>query len=254
MEQVPLTAQKRTVLGRKVKQLRREGLIPAHVFGHKVKTTHVQVKATEFGKVFEKVGETGIIDLDVDKEKKPVLVKNVQIHPVSDIPLHIDFYQVNLSEKVKVNVPLEITGEAPAVHKKIGVLLTPLAELEIEALPTDLPENIQVDVSKFENVGDEIKVKDLKIDRAKIEIHADEELVVAQIGELVTKEMEAVEAEVEAEQAEAAAEKATEVGAAAEGAPATEGEAPAEGEEKPAEDAVKPEAKTDDSKDKQKSE
>ena len=250
MEQVPLTAQKRTVLGRKVKQLRREGLIPAHVFGHKVKTTHVQVKATEFGKVFEKVGETGIIDLDVDKEKKPVLVKNVQIHPVSDIPLRIDFYQVNLSEKVKVNVPLEITGEAPAVHKKIGVLLTPLAELEIEALPTDLPENIQVDVSKFENVGDEIKVKDLKIDRAKIEIHADEELVVAQVGELVTKEMEAVQAEVEAEQAEAAAEKATEEGAAAEGAPAAEGETAAE----VAEDVVNPEAKADDSKDKQKSE
>ena len=140
MEQVPLNAQKRTVLGRKVKQLRRDGFIPAHVFGHKVKTTHVQVKATEFDKVFEKVGETGIIDFAVDNsprsaggagEKKPVLVKNVQIHPVSDIPLHIDFYQVNLSEKVKVNVPLEIIGEAPAVHKKIGVLLNPIAELEI---------------------------------------------------------------------------------------------------------------------------
>src|SRR3990167_6943880 len=177
MEQVPLTAQKRTILGRKVKQLRRDGFIPAHVFGHKVKTTHVQVKATEFGKVFEKVGETGIIDLSVNGEKKPVLVKNVQLHPVFDIPLHIDFYQVNLSEKVKVDVPLEIVGEAPAVHKKIGVLLTPIAELEIEALPADLPENIEVDVSNFGNVGDETKVKDLKIDRAKIEIHADEELV-----------------------------------------------------------------------------
>src|SRR3990167_3716991 len=240
MEQTPLKAQPRKILGRKVKTLRREGLIPAHVFGRKVKTTHIQLKATEFGKVFEKVGETGIIDLTVDNEKKPVLVKNVQMHPVNDIPLHIDFYQVNLSEKVKVNVPLEIIGEAPAVHKKIGVLLTPISELEIEALPADLPENIQVDVSNFGNVGDETKVKDLKIDRAKVEIHADEELVVAQIGELVTKEMEAVEAEVEAEQAEAAAEKATEVGAApaAEGAEAVaaEGEAPAEAAEKGAEE------------------
>ena len=211
MEQVPLTAQKRTVLGRRVKALRREGVIPAHVFGHKVKTIHVQIKASEFDKVFEKAGETGIIDLAVDGEKRPVLVKNVQTHPVSDIPLHIDFYQVNLAEKVKVDVPLEIIGEAPAVHKKIGLLLTPVTELEVEALPADLPEKIEVDVSNFENVGDEIKVKDLKVDRNKIEIHSDEELVVAQIGELVTKEMEAIEAEVEAEQAEAAEAATTEV-------------------------------------------
>src|SRR3989344_3130756 len=233
MEQVPLTAQKRTVLGRKVKQLRREGLIPAHVFGHKVKTTHVQVKATEFGKVFEKVGETGIIDLDVDKEKKPVLVKNIQIHPVTDEPLHIDFYQVNLSEKVKVNVPLEITGESPAVEKKIGLLLTPISELEIEALPTDLPENIEVDISNLNEIDDEIKVKDLKVDRSKIEVLTDEELVVVQIGELVTKEMEAVEAEMEAEAAEAQAEAAPAEGEeAAEGEAAAEGEVPATGGEK----------------------
>src|SRR3989344_5191172 len=214
MQTVALKAEKRTVLGRKVKGLRKQGIIPAHVFGHKVKTEHVQVHASEFLKVFEKTGETGIIDLAVDSQKKPVLVKNVQVHPVTDTPLHIDFYQVNLSEKVKVNVPIEIVGESPAVHKKIGVLLTPVAEVEVEALPADLPENIEVDVAKLENVGEEIKVKDLKVNRAKVTINADEEIVVAQIGELVTKEMEAVEAEVEAEQAEAAAEKAEEVGAA----------------------------------------
>ena len=213
MEQVPLKAQKRTVLGRKVKVLRREGVIPAHVFGHKVKTVHIQVKASEFEKVFEKAGETGIIDLAVDNEKRPVLVKNVQTHPFFDTPLHIDFYQVNLLEKVKVDVPLEIIGEAPAVHKKTGLLLTPVTEVEVEALPADLPEKIEVDVSNFENVGDEIKVKDLKVDRNKIEIHMDEELVVAQIGELVTREMEEVEAEIEAEQAEAAEEKVGEEGA-----------------------------------------
>lgn len=211
MEQVPLTAQKRTVLGRKVKSLRREGIIPAHVFGHKVKTIHVQVKAGEFNKVFEKVGETGIINLAVDDQTRPVLVRNIQTHPVSDIPLHIDFYQVNLQEKVKVDVPLEIIGQSPAVEKKIGLLLTPVTELDIEALPSDLPEKIEVDVSKLENVGDEIKVGDLKVDKQKIEVYADPHLVVAQIGELVTREMEAVEAEIEAEQAEAAAEAKEEV-------------------------------------------
>ncbi|KKR50948.1 MAG: 50S ribosomal protein L25 [Candidatus Curtissbacteria bacterium GW2011_GWA1_40_16] len=239
MEQIPLIAQKRTVLGRKVKQLRKDGIIPAHVFGHKVKTVHVQVKAGEFHKVFEKAGETGIISLAVDSQKLPVLVRNLQIHPVTDEPLHVDFYQVNLTEKVKVNVPLEVVGEAPAVEKKVGLLLTPVSEVEVEALPSDLPENIEVDISKLENIGDEIRIKDLKIDRSKIEIQTDEELVVASIGELVTKEMEAVEAEMEAEAAEAAAEVAP-----AEGEEKPEGEAAEEGaepkaEEKPSEESPK---------------
>jgi len=209
-------------LGRKVKSIRAEGFVPAHVFGHKVKTEHIQVKATEFAKVFEKVGETGIIALTIGDQKKPVLVKDTQVHPATDSLLHIDFYQVNLSEKVKVNVPVEIIGESPAVEKKIGLLLTPITEIEVEALPADLPESIAIDISNLGEIGDEIKVKDLKVDRSKIEILADEELVVAQIGELVTKEMEAIEAEVEAEQAEAQAEAAAEEGV----------EAPAEGEEK----------------------
>lgn len=231
MEQIPLSAQKRTILGRKVKKLRAEGFIPAHIFGHKIKTAHVQVKLADFSKVYEQAGETGIVDLAVDGSKKPVLIRNVQIHPVTDQPLHIDFYQVNLTEKVKVYVPIEVTGEAPAVEKKIGLLLTPVSEIEVEALPADIPEKIEVDIIKLENVGDEKKVKDLAVDRSKIEILADPELVVVQIGELVTKEMEAVEAEIEAEKAEVVAEAAAE--AVAEAAPAEKAEAaPEEGEEK----------------------
>ena len=120
MEQIPLTAQKRTILGRKVKTLRREGLIPAHVFGHKIKTIHVQVKQTDFAKVFEKAGETGIVDLAIDSQKKPVLIRNVQVHPVTDTPLHIDFYQVNLTEKVKVNVPIELILESHTFYKNLA--------------------------------------------------------------------------------------------------------------------------------------
>lgn len=244
MEQTPLAAQKRTILGRKVKTIRKQGILPAHVFGHKIPTIHVQVKTAEFLKVFEKTGETGIIDLGVDSQKHPVLVRNVQIHPVTDEPLHVDFYQVNLTEKVTVNVPLEITGEAPAEQKKIGLLLTPVSELEIEALPTDIPENIPIDVSKLENIGDEIRVKDLAIDKAKIELKTDPELVIASIGELVTKEMEAVEAEIEAEQAEAVTAEAPTAEAPAEGeteaaAPAEGGEAQSETEEIKATEGVK---------------
>ncbi len=234
MEQVPLEAAKRDVLGRKVKTLRKQGLIPAHVFGHKIETEHIQIKAANFAEVFEKVGETGIIELNIAGSKKPVMVKGTQIHPVTDQLLHVDFYQVNLSEKVEVNVPLEISGEAPAVEKKLGLLLTPITEIEVEALPTDIPESIEVDITNLTVVGDEIKVKDLKVDRAKVEVKTDEELVVAQIGELVTKEMEAVAAEAEAEAAAAAEAPPAEGEETPEGETAAEGEAPVS-EEKPEE-------------------
>ncbi len=239
MEQTPLIAQNRTVLGKKVKNLRKEGLIPAHVFGNKIETSHVQVKASDFAKVFEKVGETGIIALTIDGKQKPVMVRDTQVNPISDELYHIDFYQVNLSEKVTVNVPLEIIGESPAVEKKIGLLLTPIPEVEVEALPGDLPENIEIDITNLLNIDDEIKVKDLKVDRSKIEILTDEDLVVAQIGELVTKEMEELEAEVEAEAAETVA---------AEGAAAAEGEEGAEGTEVTAGEAQAEESTDQDSK------
>ncbi|HSX18619.1 MAG TPA: 50S ribosomal protein L25 [Candidatus Saccharimonadales bacterium] len=250
MEQTPLVAQKRTVLGKKVKNLRKQGVIPAHVFGHKIPTIHIQVNGKDFAKVFEKTGETGIISLEIEGDKRPVLVKNIQVHHITDDPLHIDFYQVNLSEKVKVNIPLEITGEAPAESKKVGVLLTPVSELEIEALPTDIPENIEVDVSKLENIGDEIRVKDLPIDKSKVEVKTDEELVVASIGELISKEQQELEAQMEAEKAEA---EATTEGAEGEqkkeGEEGAEGEAAPEGEESKEEKGNDKEEKKENKKD-----
>lgn len=224
MEQIPLAGEKREILGRKVKTLRKKGLIPAHIFGHKTETIHIQVVGHDFHKVFEKAGETGVIDLKVDGVSHPVLIRDIQLDPLSGDFLHIDFYQVNLSEKVKVNVPLEIIGEAPAVEKKIGLMLTPVTEVEVEALPTDIPESIQVDISALANIGDVIKIGDLKVDQNKVAIQADPELVIVQIGELVTKEMEAVEAEAEA--AAAAAEETE----GAEGEEKGEGEEGAEGE------------------------
>jgi large subunit ribosomal protein L25 len=228
MKVIDLKAEKRTVLGKKVKTLRKEGLIPAHIFGKGLKTLHVSVRDRDFLKVFDETGETGIVNIKVDSGEHPVLIRNVQEHPVTGKPLHIDFYQVNLKEKVAVNVPLEFEGEPAAVERKEGLLLMPISEIEIEALPADLPETIKVDVSKLEKIDDTIHVKDLKIDKSKIEILTDLEAIVATIGALVTKEMEEVEKEIETEQAEAAAE--------AEAVPEEGAEEKAEeGEEKPAE-------------------
>ena len=134
----------------------------------------------------------------------PVLVKGLHLDPVTLKILHVDFYKVNLSEKVKVQVPVEIVGESEAVETKVGLLLTPVSEVEVEALPADLPEKIEVNIENLKEVGDTITIGDIKLSD-KIEILSDAELVVASIGEFVTKEMEAAEAEAEAE-AEAANE------------------------------------------------
>ncbi len=239
MQTFDLKAQKRTVSGKKVKNIRKDGLVPGHIFGHNIESSNVQSNSREFVKVWHEAGETGIVNLDVEGKVEPVMIRSVAQHHITGAPLHVDFYKVNMSEKVTVNVPLEIVGEAPAVEQKVGLLLTPVTEIEVEALPTDLPESIQVDVAILANVGDAIKVSDLKIDTSKIEVKSDTELVVANIGELVTKEMEEAEAELEAA-TEAAAE--TQEGEEAVEGAAEEGSTDKAGSEAPAEDGDATEA------------
>lgn len=232
MQTFDLKAEKREILGRRVKKLRSEGKVPGHIFGHDFASINVSADVKEFTKVWHEAGETGIVNLKVGVETYPAMIRSVARHSVTSEPLHVDFYKVNLSEKVTVNIPLEVTGESPAVEQKMGLLLTPVTEIEVEALPTDLPESVKVDVSGLASVGDSIKISNLGIDASKVEVKTDPELVVVSIGELVTKEMEEVEAEVAAA-AEAAAE-AEAVEAPVEEGEAAPGEA-AEGEEQAAE-------------------
>jgi large subunit ribosomal protein L25 len=255
MEKHKLQAEKRKVLGRKVKKIRKEGVLPANIYGKGVKSLSIQLPVKNFLKVYEEAGETGIIELSVDEEKYPVLVHNLQLHPVTSQPLHVDFHRVSLTEKVKATVPLVTIGEAPAVAQKLGLLLTPISEIEVEALPGDLPEKIELDISLLKEVGQELKVSDLKVNE-KVIILADPNLVVVKIGELVTEEakkiLEEEKAAAEAASAEAAAEKgeappaegappAGEAAGVPEAAPPEE-KAPVSGaaEQKPAQAPVKP--------------
>jgi len=199
-----LTATKRTILGRKVKSLRKSGSIPANVYGKKVKSLAVAVSEKEFGAVFAKAGETGLVEIKVDNEARPVLIHNIQYHPVTQKPIHIDFYQVDLKEKVATKVPLHIVGEAPAVKDKLGVLLNILSEVEVEALPADLPEKIEVAVGNLAAVGQFVKVNGLKAPD-KVKIITSGELEVVKIAPLVSKEAEALAKEQEAAAAAAAA-------------------------------------------------
>lgn len=243
MKRHKLVAEKRKILGKKIKKLRREGILPANVYGKEIKSQAVQLPYKDFEKVFKETGETGLIDLELDGKTIPVLIHNLQIEPLSRTPLHADFFQVNLKEKVKTMVPLVIVGEPKAVSEKIGLLLQPLAEVEIEALPEELPENIEVNVAPLSAIDEQIIVSDLK-KPAGVEILTDPDQVVVKIAELVTKE-----AQEEAAAEAAAAEEAKEEAAEEAGEP-TEGEAKPEGEEvkekQPAEE--KPEDKKEEIK------
>lgn len=230
MKHPKLKAEERIVLGKKVKKLRREGFLPANVYGKEMKSTAVQVLLTDFQTMYKEVGETGLIDLEVNGTAKPVLVKNLQMDYQAMLPLHADFYQVDLKAKVKTMVPLVIIGEAKAVTDKVGLLLNPVTEVEVEALPEDLPENITVDVSHLAQIDEQITVADLKIPTG-VTVLSDPAQVIAKIDELVTKE---AQEEAAAEAAAAEAAKAEET---------AEGETPTEGTEAKEEVPVQEEKK-----------
>ena len=139
----------RKLTGRKVKQLRREGTLPANIYGKGIKSVSIQLPIKDFNAIFATAGETNIVNLTVEKETKvrSVLINNLHIHPVTDEVIHVDFRQVDLTKVVMVNIPVEITGEAPAITQG-GVLIQLINEVEVEALPSDLPENFVLDVSK----------------------------------------------------------------------------------------------------------
>lgn len=228
MKRFALTAEPRKITGKQVKKLRREGILPANVYGKDIKSQSLQLPLSEFQKVFGEAGETGVVDLSVGKDTIPVLIHNLHTD-YRDTPLHADFFKVNLKEKVKTMVPVEVVGEPKAVTEKIGLLMEITSEVEVEALPTELPEKIEVNVENLANIDDQITVEQL-IKPEGVEILTDSNLVVVKIGELISKEAQEQAAE-EAAAAEAASAEAAPEGT--EGAPAEGGEAAKEAGEQP---------------------
>ncbi len=166
MEKITLKAKARKAIGRKVKLLRKEGILPANIYGKKIKSESIQIDLKEFLEVYKKVGDTGLFYIN----ERPVLVANIQKDPVSDSVLHVDFHQVDLKEKVEAQVPVELVGESPAEKQSIGTVVQYLKEIEVEALPVDLPDKFEIDISKLAEVDQMVHVKDLKFDKAKIEV------------------------------------------------------------------------------------
>jgi large subunit ribosomal protein L25 len=191
-----LIGQKREKLGKSVNSLRNEGLIPAVIFGRGLESTNITISRIDFIKLYKVAGETDLVDLKIDGSNEKVLINEVQYNPVRGEPIHVSFYKPNLKEKVTVSIPVEIVGEEANALVKGGeaMVLVLHDELEIEALPMDLPHSFVVDVSKLEKIGDGIYVKDLSYDREKIELDLeDEELIVKLDKAAMDEEVEEVE-------------------------------------------------------------
>lgn len=221
MKRHKLAVEKRKVVGKKVHKLRKEGLLPANIYGKGVKSTSVQVPYKEFEKVYKEAGETGIVDVAVDGEIRPSLIHNVQQDYYKHVLLHADFFQVNLKEKVKTMVQVITVGEPKAVAEKLGLLMQTLNEVEVEALPTDLPDKIEVNVGPLAELDAQITVGEIKAPTG-VTILTDPSQVVAKIGALISKEA------AEQAAAEAAAAEAAKAATAAT-TPTAEGTTPAEG-------------------------
>lgn len=233
-KKLTLTVTDRSIFGKNLNKLRRENLIPSNVFGPKFKSKSISSPLKEFLTVYKTAKETGVVYLTLGKEEIPVLIRQVQLHPVKNSILHVDFRKIDLAEKIETEVPVKLIGVSTAVTQKGGVLLTLSQTLKIEALPTKIPSAIEVDISKITELGQEIKVADIGVSND----YLIKELPEKGIASVVEHKEESVTPDVTTAPTEVITEKPAEGEVVAEG----ETKEPAKTEEKAA-SAKTPEAK-----------
>jgi|SRR5450756_784150 large subunit ribosomal protein L25 len=206
-----LKASTRELLGKRARRLHGQGKLAAVVYGHNATPTPLVLDRLEFQKVFVKSGRTHLVDLVVDGKTEKVLVREIQTHPRRLGPIHVDFYQVNLEEKITVEVPVHLVGESAAVKRGDADVLQPIHMLRVECLPSVIPEAFEVDLTPLEEIESEFRVADLTVPKGVTVLIDPEELIV----KIVHKREMKVEEEVPTAEAVVGAE----------------GEAAAEGEE-----------------------
>lgn len=199
MAELELKSSPRTVVGKEVKALRRNGVTPLVMYGSNVDALALQADSKELARVLRQAGGSRLITVDTGSGSQQALAREVQREPITGQILHVDLYAVSMTEAINVEVPLVLDGKSPAVDRGEGVLVTGLGLVEIEALPGDLIDNIHVDLSGLNKVGDALHVKDLQVPTT-IKILTDPEEMVARITYLAAEEEPA--AEVSAEEAE----------------------------------------------------
>jgi large subunit ribosomal protein L25 len=212
-----LAAERRTVTGKAVSRLRKDGRLPGVVYGHGTDSEPVTIDAHEFEQLRKHAGASTLVDLKVEGGKaRPVLISSIQVHPVNRRPLHVDLFAVRMTEELTVEVQLVSTGIAGAVENG-GTLVHPTSSVKVRALPANLPDSLSYDLSPLVDFDTTITVADLIVPEG-VTIQADLAEVIARV--LAPR----VEEAVTAEEGEAAAE-----GAEAPAAEGAEGETPAEG-------------------------
>jgi len=215
MDKIELKVANREILGKKVKHLRRQGITPVHVFGHGIQSLALQCDTKELERVLSQAGQTKLINLKLAKEKKrrTVVVREFDRDWRRGELVHVDFYQVRMEEKIRLEVPVVLVGESPALESKANMLDHELDTLTVECLPARIPSRIEVDVSSLAELDQTIRVKDVSLDK-DIAVLNNPDLVVVKISlrpvekveEKVAEEVVEAEAKAEAEVAEEAAE------------------------------------------------
>ncbi len=165
-------------MGKQNKSLRAEGLIPAVLYGRGSENQNLAVNAKDFAKVFKEAGESTLIDLTVDNSSRKALIHDVQRNFLSNDVDHVDFYAVRMDEKTRVRVPIELIGESPAIKESGGILNRSMAEVEVEALPADLPHKFILDIGRLTELDQSLYIKDLEVP-AGVEVLASPEAVIA---------------------------------------------------------------------------
>jgi len=224
-EKIKLKVEKREITGKKVRFLRNRGIVPLHLFGHRLDSMALQGDAATLQKVVSRAGHTRLIELEVSGEATPrnVMVREVQKDPIKGNLIHVDLYQVNMSEKIRVEVPIVLVGESPALKIRDNMLYQDLDSLTIECLPDKMPDRIQVDISGITEAEQAIRVKDIVL--PDITILNEPDLVIAKVS---TRPVEVVEEAKAAAPTEASAEAAE----SAESEAKTEAKGEAKGETK----------------------
>jgi len=201
MDKIQLKAANRDILGKKVRHLRRQGITPIHLFGHGTQSLSLQCDTHELETVLSHAGHTGLINIKIDHEKKTRMAvirdygrdwRNKQL-------VHVDFYQVRMGEKIRVDIPVVMLGEAPALKIKENMLDRELDTLHVECLPGKIPDTIEVDVSSLSEPGHAIRVKDISLDEG-ITILSEPKLVIVRISRRHVEKMEEEAAEEPAEE------------------------------------------------------
>ncbi|MBI1884837.1 MAG: 50S ribosomal protein L25 [Chloroflexi bacterium] len=203
-----LEVTRREVLGKKVKTLRRQGITPANIFGRNVDSLAVQLPTDRLVYVLRHFGRNEIVHIRLDgDEPRPTFIRHIQRNPITDEILHVDFHQISLTEKVRMEVALHLVGTAPAVSMYNGTLLHSLDYLTVEGMPGEIPSHLEVDVSGLEEIDSAVHVRDIAVP-SNLTVLTDLDLVVAKVAPPAKERVEEVEEEVPEEEAAAEEEGA----------------------------------------------